>query len=175
MSERSFVAQLPPTFVVERALPTAEELAYGYEEGFLSRAGVVALALAKLEAGLALTPPEERAALLLSDEFDAVDDLMEDLQVGSEPRERRARFWLFMVLAWVLARRDQFDDPLGVVELVYADFEYPDEIQGLVRFMPLQPGHEAGVAALERHWADFVDRVGREYADRTAGWACDGS
>lgn len=168
MTERSFVVELTAPFVLGRGFPTAAELAFGFSEGFLSRSGVVDVALAKLEAGVELSSAEERVALLLSDELDLVDDLVDDLGVGSEPWERRARFWLLLVLSWVLENRDEFDDPLGLVELLYADFDYPEEIEGLVRFMPLQPGQEAGVAALERRWEAFVDRVSGEYRERSA-------
>jgi hypothetical protein len=164
--ERSFSVALPASFVLGCGFPTSAEMAYGFSERFLSRSGVVDVALAKLEAGFELSPAEERIALLLSDEFDRVDKLVDDLHDGSEPLEKHARFWLLLVLAWVLEHRDEFDDPLGVVELVYADFDYPEEIEGLVRFMPLQPSQEGGVAALMRRWGAFVDRVTDEYRER---------
>jgi hypothetical protein len=167
MSERSFVVELPASFVLELGFPTVAELAYGFSEGFLSRSGLVDVAVAKLEAGIELSPAEERAALLLSDEFDSIDGLVEDLRLGSEPVESRARFWLLAVLAWVLEHRVEFEDPLGVVELLYADFDYPQEMQGLVRFMPRQPGQQADAAALERRWEDFVERASREYRERS--------
>jgi len=167
MSERSFVVELPASFVIEHGFPTSAELAYGFSEGFLSRYGVVGVASAKLEAGVQLSAVEERVALLLSDEYGLVDELMDDLRVSSEPWERRARFWLLLVLAWVLERQDEFEDPLGVVEMLYSDFDYPREIEGLVRFMPQQLGQEVGVAAIERRWEAFVDRGTREYCERS--------
>jgi hypothetical protein len=166
MSERLFEVELTASFVTKRAFPTAGEIAYGYSEGFLSRAGVVATALIKMKAGLHLTRAEERAALLLSDELDCLDDLVADLGWVDEPSEQRERFWLLMILAWAYEHREDLEDALGVVELIYSDFGYPDEIEGIVRFMPLQAGHDAGVAALERRWAEFVDRVGEEYRQR---------
>ncbi len=39
---------IPASFVLERALPTGAELAYGYRDGWLTRKDVVALALAKV-------------------------------------------------------------------------------------------------------------------------------
>jgi hypothetical protein len=168
MSERLVAVELPGSFIIGRGLPTAGELAYGYAAGYLSRSSVVSIALAKLEAGVVLTAAEDQLALLLSDELDRVDDLAEDLAFVSEPSELRARFWLFMVLSWVFEHRCDFDDPLGVVEQVYADFEYPEEIEGFVRFMPAQPGQVASVAAIEDRWVDYLSRTGREYAERVA-------
>jgi hypothetical protein len=45
---------------------------------------------------------------------------------------------------------------LGVVEQIYADFDYPPAVEGLVRYMPLQPGDEPGEAALVERWAAFL-------------------
>ncbi len=168
MSDRSFAPELPVPFVLRVVgFPTSAELAYGFLEGFLCRSSVVDIALAKLSAGVDLATAEERIALLLPDEFDHVDGLVEDLQVDGETSEQRARLWLLLVLAWVLEYRSEFDDPLGVVELLYSDFDYPQEIEGLVRFMPVQAGQEVGVEALNRRWESFVDRVSEDYRGRS--------
>jgi hypothetical protein len=158
--------QLPASFVVERVLPTGAEIAYGFREGWLSRQGVVDVALAKYEAGGPLGSAEEELALLLSDDFDRVDDLITGLEVSGQPAERRARLWLFLALAWLLEHRSDYGDPLTMIELLYADFDYPEEIRSLVRFMPPGPGQIASIEGIEQRWHDYVDRVGVEYRDR---------
>lgn len=45
--------------------------------------------------------------------------------------------WLYLVLAWIFENRYNIDDPLGEVESVYSDLEYPDEISTFVRYMPM--------------------------------------
>lgn len=67
--------ELPASFVISHALSTAAELAWGFCEGWLSRRGLVEVALAKFEAGVVLSDAEEQLALLLEDELDQVDDL----------------------------------------------------------------------------------------------------
>lgn len=156
---------IPAAFVVARAMPTGAELAYGFREGWLTRADVVAVALAKYEAELPLSSAEEDIALLLSSDLDRVDELIADLEIVDEPTEQRARLWLFLSLAWLLEHRQDFGDPLEVIEMLYADFDYPDEIQGVVRFMPA-PGPDAGVDAIERRWRALVDRLSAEYETR---------
>lgn len=157
---------IPAAFVVARAMPTGAELAYGFREGWLTSVDVVAVALAKYEADLPLRSGEEELALLLSEDLDRVDELITDLEIVDEPSEQRARLWLFLALAWLLEHRQDFRDPLEVIEMLYADFDYPDEIQGLVRFMPTAPGEAAAVDALEQRWRAFVDRVTVEYQQR---------
>lgn len=154
---------IPAEFVVVRAMPTGAELAYGFREGWLTRFDVIAVALAKYKADLPLSRSEEELALLLSDDLDRVDELIADLEIVDEPAEQRARLWLFLALAWLLERRQDFSDPLMVIEMLYADFDYPDEIQGLVRFMPTAPDEAAGVEAIEQRWRAFVDRMSVEY------------
>jgi len=157
---------VPAAFVVARAMPTGAELAYGYREGWLTSGDVVAVALAKYQADLALTSAEEELALLLSADLDRVDELVADLEIVDEPAEQRARLWLFLALAWLLEHREDFSDPLEVIEMLYADFDYPDEIQGLVRFMPAAPGDDASLDAIVRRWRAFVDRLSSEYEKR---------
>ena len=74
--------------------------------------------------------------------------------------------WLFLALAWVYEHRADYVEPLEVVEMIYADFEYPDEIQGIVRFMPPPPGAATGNPAIEGRWKDYLTRKAAEYAAR---------
>ncbi len=42
-----------------------------------------------------------------------------------EPNEIQGK-WLYLALAWVLANKGSFSDPLQMVEKIYADFGYPE-------------------------------------------------
>ncbi|GKX30779.1 hypothetical protein SH1V18_32590 [Vallitalea longa] len=44
--------------------------------------------------------------------------------------------WLYLILDWLFYNKDEFEDPLGLVEQIYADFDYPQQISGFVRYMP---------------------------------------
>ena len=79
---------IPADFVADRGLPTSTELFYGYRNGWIVREDVVALALRKFEAEVPLRVAEETLALLLSDDYDQVDDLINELQYGDQPEER---------------------------------------------------------------------------------------
>ena len=168
MNDKLVQLQIPADFVVTRVLPTAAELAYGFRHGFLSPDDVIAVALAKYTAEIPLGPVEEQLALLLSDQRDKVDELVGALE-PADPTERPDRVWLYLALAWLLEHADEFDDPLHVIELVYADFEYPEEIRSLVRFLPPEPGEAPGVDGLWKRWRQWVEQAGAEYAARDSG------
>jgi hypothetical protein len=154
--------------VLARALPTSAEPAYGHRERRLRPVDVVEIAVAKLERRTPLTAAEEDLALLLADEMDRVDELVRDLEVSSQPVEERAMFWMFMGLDWLWQHRSEFDDALGVVELLYADLDYPEEISGLVRYMPAAPGAPTGVGAIEQRWRAYLRSAAERYRERDA-------
>ena len=43
---------------------------------------------------------------------------------------------LYIVLSFIFDRKSCFEDPARAVEVVYADFNYPEEMKDFVRFMP---------------------------------------
>ncbi|MFN7148151.1 MAG: DUF2247 family protein [Microthrixaceae bacterium] len=158
--------RIPAEFVVSHGLPTAAELAYGYLHKWVLGEDVVAIALRKYEAKLPLREGEEALALLLSDEYDQVDDLVDELQCGDQPEEQRARYWMFLALAWLQAHPELAKDPFEAIELLYADFDFPSEIQGLVRYMPSLPGVRTGLDAIRQRWAQYVDSEASKYRRR---------
>lgn len=105
-------------------------------------------------------------ALLLSDDLDRVQELLLDLQRPDQPSEERARLWLFLSLAWLLEHSEEFTDPFEVIDMLYADFDYPDEIREFVSFMPNAAGGSAGRDAIRRRWKAYVERVSGEYHRR---------
>jgi hypothetical protein len=159
--------KLPASFILARALPTGAELAYGYRHGWVMQADVVAIVKAKCQAGEPLREPEEELIDVLPIETDRFDQVIAELEISPEPTERRARLWLFLVLSALLENQSSFEDPLGIIELLYADFDYPDEIKGLVRFTPEPPGQPPiGVEGIKARWREYVERVGAEYNHR---------
>jgi hypothetical protein len=167
MTDRLVELVLPASFVVRRVALTPEELAYGYRQGWLGDRDVIEIALAALKSGASLTAGEEELALLLSDEVERVPRLVEQLAPPVEVDDPNTRpVWVFLVLAWLYDHRFESDDPLGVVELVYADFGYPEEIEGLVRFLPEESGTGSGVEEVLRRWQKFVSSKSAEYRER---------
>ncbi|CAK7019983.1 DUF2247 family protein [Saezia sanguinis] len=43
--------------------------------------------------------------------------------------------WLYIILLYIFNNREKYKDPFEEVEMVYADFDYPEEIESFVRYM----------------------------------------
>lgn len=136
MSEDLVKFALPAEFVLARATPTPHELVYGYQHGWLDDEGVVQVAEAALSMGVTLPDAVEELALLLRDDRYRVAELIRAVaeQIPANdaalPRENPSRLWLYLALDWVYEHRADFVEPLEVIEMIYADFDYPAEIEG---------------------------------------------
>jgi hypothetical protein len=89
-----------------------------------------------------------------------VDDI--ETNFGSEPY----RVWLYLALAWLHDHQDEHADPLQLIEMLYADFGYPTEIEGLVRYMPAPRGTPTGVEGIEERWRAYLQQRSHEYKTR---------
>ena len=59
--------------------------------------------------------------------------------------------WLLALLAELYARRDSIADPLGDVEMIYADFDYPECMESFVRYMPVTDGYDPAEHTYEQN------------------------
>ncbi|MFK7849030.1 MAG: DUF2247 family protein [Rhodothermales bacterium] len=154
--------KIPSTFVLSWGFPTEAELVYGYKNGWISESTVVKIALAKLEANLKTSDIEQKLALLLSDDLAVVDELLAQIDISMQQVSKLYKRWLFLALAWLWENKKSVQDPLEIVELLYADFEYPTEIKGFVRYMP-SSSEKTGIRALNQRWEDYLKETGQEY------------
>lgn len=96
---------------------------------------------------------------VLRDDEDQVAGLLSAL-VSRVPgnSEQDARLtWMRILLAWAYEKRSSFSDPLSIVEQVYVDFGYPNEIRHLVRYNPPDDSSsENGESYLLRMWGEYV-------------------
>jgi hypothetical protein len=166
MNDSSITISLPVQFVLDRLIPTPGELVCGYRLGWISPQAAVQLALAGLE--VIADPPAvyEDLALLLSDSLDQVPQLMDELSGAAYSEERDAKIWIFLALSWVYENRADLPDPFLVVEQLYADFNYPEEMEGFVRFLPVAEGMPTGVDAMFDRWASYLEVYGEKYRHR---------
>lgn len=155
--------------LAEEVAMNAEDLGYGFERGFLKPADLIALATHEVGRG---ADDDVLVALgsLLRDEAGRVPDVLElldDPERVHDPRES-ARKWLYLQLKAAYDERERLSDPLGVVEEIYADFDYPPAVAPFVRYMPLRPGDEPGVGPLMDRWADYLAHEGAALRRRSA-------
>ncbi|BEV73102.1 DUF2247 family protein [Paludibacterium sp. THUN1379] len=86
--------------------------------------------------------------------------------------------WLFLSLAWVYENRLTDPDPLGTVETIYADFDYPQEMASFVRYMPVTGGYlPNNHSPAQNHqrmmdnWQRFLTHAQSEWMHTTSGKA----
>jgi hypothetical protein len=162
-----------PLPIVVDALPklTWAETNYGYSKKLIGWRMPVDIAIRLVEQG-----SEDKAELELAaiekDEAWRVGDLVRELaeKETSESEVDPTKKWLFLVLDWLYKNRDSFQDPLQEVEEIYAEFNYPAEIQQMVRFLPPTNGYrpelhsrQANLRRLYSLWSEYLENARNAY------------
>lgn len=152
--------KIPGTFLKQQFPLSGLELAFGFERRWVSGEDVVDVLAWWWGMGVSLTPVEQEIAGLFPNELWRLPELLEKCKKQDlEKDDQQIKYlWLYLILAWLYENRNEISDPLGEVEKLYADFDCPEEIQGLVRYMPPEdePIGEEGIISL---WGDYVRRT----------------
>jgi hypothetical protein len=152
--------EIPLSFVeTQLGLPSWRVVSYGRDQELLDPRAPIDLALRRLEDEEATPALVELAT---AESQGPVSTYLEEL-AANEPHDEKdpAEVWLFLALAWLYHRREVLDDPLGAVEIAYADFDYPERIAHLVRYMPSDEpdlgSQELNEQRLYKRWSDFIE------------------
>ncbi|MCL5022339.1 MAG: DUF2247 family protein [Nitrospirae bacterium] len=165
--------QIPISFIKRRCQLSWQEAAWGYEHKFLGWKDIIELArsLADGCSDDAIVIVKELSSLD-KDRVWLVGELLNKLAASEQPEsdEHLRRKWLYLVLARLFDRRRDLDDPLGEVEAVYADFDYPSEIEGFVRYMPVSGTYDPAKHPVSDNesrlfmlWEEYLDRKSKEF------------
>lgn len=127
--------ELANDFLREAAVPlSGEDLRLGVSLGLLSPPAAIVVAADAVQRG-ASDPTLLELAELERDDVVAVRAVLRAL----DPEEAElfppesVRKWTYLELKAAYEIRDRLKDPLGVVEQIYADFDYPAAVAGFVR------------------------------------------
>lgn len=158
---------IPNSFICTCVSLCWRDVAWGYErklvdwrfivdvaEYFVSRGSVDTLESEILSLGeLDIEEIERKLYSLADNEGDRHD---------SNSQEK----WLYIALKWVFENKDDLSDPLGMVELIYADFDYPMEMENFVRYMPCQDGYkpeehtaQQNIERIFYNWYSYLESV----------------
>ncbi|HIQ51678.1 MAG TPA: DUF2247 family protein, partial [Pseudomonas pachastrellae] len=77
--------------------------------------------------------------------------------------------WIFLSFFWVFINRGKYQDPLGIVEELYADFDYPESVAPIVRYMPAADPSVAGENQLFKNWSNMLESSRRELQASRSG------
>lgn len=91
-----------------------------------------------------------------------------DLEIIEEDEVSKDK-WLYLMLDWTYNNRHKYSDSLGLVEQIYADFDYPVQISTFVRYMPSNEPDlgslELNEARLYRSWGNYLEEQYRRFSE----------
>lgn len=157
--------ELDYEFLRDAAVPLShDDLRLGVSLGLISPRVAVAVAEETVRRDPASKSLVELAGLD-RDDIPAIRDALHavDADAADLSPPESVRKWIYLQLRAAYLLRDRLTDPLGIVEQIYADFDYPDAIAGFVRYMPPPPGAPVGEEALYDRWAGFLQREAAEF------------
>lgn len=164
---------IPTSFILEKVPLTWPEALWGYEHALLGWRSIVQIAENRLSNG-SDDPMENELASLTKDYTWKVGELLRELsnKCMDVNHNHTTKKWLYLVLAWIYFNRSDFEDPLRMVEVVFAEFDYPKEIKQFVGFMPATSEYDPCVRTLEENearlyqlWSEYLDDSQKSLSD----------
>jgi hypothetical protein len=152
---------IPASFVEAKLDLSWRDVRFGIENGLLAAATAISLAIAACDREASPSAVLlELAGAQNSDPLESLVERLSEMEPPASPDATRKK-WLYLTLAWLYEHRDEYDAPLEVVEQVYADFGYPEEIVGFIRYMPMREPdlgtREANEERLLSNWAQYLE------------------
>jgi hypothetical protein len=173
--------RIPPlsyAFIKGRVRLSWRDALWGYERQLIGWRGIVDLALDRAAHGA-----NEASVIQLAgagkEQAHQVGELLRSLaapeSVGGDSDSRDK--WVYLVLAWLFENRAEFEDPLEEVERIYADFDYPPDVERFVAYMPpvedydpAQHSAEENEKRLIEAWRTYLGECERKFGSfREAG------
>lgn len=131
-----------------------EEVLYGLDHGYVDCSEVSSYACESLTKNSSTN--EYELASLGCDGFSNVRDLLKTLTGNELDSENLSGAWAYLLLSWIFDNKENYCDPFELVDMVCAEFNYPDELLSLIRYMPLQEGGEGSEEYLMSNWARYL-------------------
>lgn len=144
-----------------------EDLRLGVSLGLISPPTAVLLATDAVSSGSA-----DPALVHLAETHGSDIASVRDVLRATDPDQadlhppKSVRKWTYLELKAAYEIRDRLRDPLGVVEEIYAAFDYPEPVAAFVRYMPPPPGAPIGEEALYDRWARYLTDEAAELTHR---------
>jgi hypothetical protein len=137
------------------------DLSFVIDHKFLSEESAIEHAIAELATEKESVQSVVDLACL--GKYESIHPYIDELSSAVSEEEKNKTFpkILYVLLSWVYDHRRDYQDPLSVVEVIYADFDYPSTIAAFARYMPSnQPvlnTLEANIEQLYDNWHDFLE------------------
>ncbi len=130
----SYERRIPLNFILERHDLIWGEVDLGIKEGWLGYDDAISLAIKKIQSG-SDNGDELELAGLYPYELDELRCVLKKLTESEEAAFDNIKIvWLRIILSWIFNNLELFDSPSDIIENLYEDFGYPDEIKHLVHY-----------------------------------------
>ena len=157
---------LPYSFALESADLNWYDILFAIDNGFLPHQSAIEHAVSQLGKNEEYSETVLELACLMPSEAvhpHSIQPYLGELAKDIPEQEKSAtkQKMLYLVLKWVFEHKCDYDDPLEVVEVIYADFDYPKDISIFIRYMPLsQPdlgSVDLNTERLFHNWNTFLE------------------
>ncbi|MRS17321.1 DUF2247 family protein [Enterobacteriaceae bacterium RIT691] len=131
---------IPSNFFDQNTPLSWNDIKWGCDHNLITSDVPIKKAEEKVLSGTYTTVELEMSFLMPKDTSDVakllnticLDDAIED--------EKLNRKWVFISLLWLWVNKEKYKNPLDEVEKIYADFDYPIQIESFVQYMPPTDG-----------------------------------
>lgn len=150
--------QIPLSFILGLTHLSWDEAAWGYRNQYIEGSDIVDLACYRLAEGEPEPAVAELAGILEFENFkvgETLNSLAGKMPVNENSIKSK---WLYLRLAWAYENRELSSDPLGVVEEIYSDFDYPEEVAQFVRYMPVTDGFDPSAHSAEENHSRLLSK-----------------
>ncbi len=156
---------IPLEFALHRSSLNWVDLLWAYQRNLLTWKDLIQVAVTRVRSGSDDSLEVELSSVDKQNVW-KVSELAQALGEKSRgSNEESKRKWLILCLAWAFENHEKLADPLGEVERIYADFDYPREIDSFVRFMPASDGYLPGEHSTQQNhqrlmtmWENYLKR-----------------
>ncbi|PXZ01426.1 DUF2247 family protein [Gilliamella apicola] len=146
------------------------DLLWGYEHHFLGWKDVVNYANKKIIEESNYDESVIELSMIDKTTTFKIEKLLKN--IVKEERFYHTDKWLYIILLDLFNKRDELDDPLGKVEEIYENFDYPEEIESFVRYMPntddYDPSkhtYEENINRLYSKWENYLISKKEKFID----------
>lgn len=152
----SFDIKIQYDFAVKLVVLDWSIIYFGIKNGFFDESVAIEFAISEVEDGKTISDQVLEISFLFKGEsvFPFIEELASIEGVNEDELKEKL---LFIIMQWLFDIRQEFEDPLGMVEEIYADFDYPEKIAKVVRYMPGSAGESGfGENYLELNWVKYL-------------------
>lgn len=160
------MSSIPTGFARQHASLNWQDWHWAFHKGLIAQDDLIQLACELI------FHSEDDGALLelasvLHEDRQHVEGILGNLAKSSPKLEadESEEKWLYILLAWVFHQKQHYADPLGEVERIYANFDYPEKLEPFVRYMPAKGSYDPKAHSRSEN----IDRMMLSWSQYLAG------